>query len=197
MRYDETHKAETRQKLISQAATRLRRDGLNAVGLRALVADVGLTHGAFYAHFPSKAKLVEVAIKEALNETYNSLLIAIETVNQDLKLEVFVSTYLSALHWQSMDKGCVVAALAPEIIRENTEMRKALTSGMEPIISLLESLLPVGGAPAIRETRAATIFAGMIGSLQYARSYEDIDTVNLILKSARSNALAAASQSWS
>lgn len=197
MRYDETHKAETRQKLISQAATRLRRDGLNAVGLRALVADAGLTHGAFYAHFPSKAKLVEAAIKEALNETCNSLLIAIETANQDLKLEVFVSTYLSALHWQSMDKGCVVAALAPEIIRENTEMRKALTSGMEPIISLLESLLPVGGDPAIRETRAATIFAGMIGSLQYARSYEDIDTVNLILKSARINALAAASQSWS
>lgn len=197
MRYEETHKAETRQKLISQASIRLRRDGLNAVGLRTLVADAGLTHGAFYAHFPSKAKLVEAAIGEALEGTYNSLRMAIEGVAPDQKFEVLCSTYLSTLHWKSMEKGCVVAALAPEIVRENDEMQEALNSGMQPISSLIESLLPAGGSTIIRETRAATIFAGMVGSLQYARTIKDEEDVELILKSARSNALSAAHQGWS
>jgi len=196
MRYEETHKAETRRKLIYQASIRLRRGGLNAVGLRTLVADAGLTHGAFYAHFPSKAKLVEAAIEEASTETYNNLRAAVEVVGQDEQLEAFVLAYLSELHWKSPDKGCVVAALAPEIIREDHDMRKALTCGMKPIIALLEGLLPHGGDSSKREARAATIFAGMVGSLQFARSYDDVEGVKSILASARRNALVAARQVW-
>ncbi len=196
MKHEGTRKADTRRKLISQASIRLRRDGLNAVGLRALVAEAGLTHGAFYAHFPSKAKLVEAAIEEALGETCARLLEAVSAVDSEKQLDAFVSAYLSELHWRSMDKGCMAAALGPEITRENHEMRAALARGLKPIVSLLKSLLPAGGDSSRRATRAETIFAGMVGALQLARLYEDANAANDFLAAARSNALIAAAQSW-
>jgi len=196
MRYQQTHKAETRRKLISQASIRLRRDGLNAVGLRTLVADAGVTHGAFYAHFPSKTKLVEAAIEEALIETFNKLTSAVQLVRPDKQLAAFVSAYLSEQHWKSLDKGCIVAALAPEITRENAELREALTAGSKPIISLLQSLLASGGDSPNREIRATTIFAGMVGALQFTRLYDDPTIVSTMLESARGNAIVAANQNW-
>ncbi|RBP51083.1 TetR/AcrR family transcriptional regulator [Arenicella xantha] len=196
MRYQETHKSETRRKLISQASIRLRRDGLNAVGLRTLVADAGVTHGAFYAHFPSKAKLVEAAIEEALSQTYQNLLAVVQLAEANEQLEAFVSAYLSQRHWESFDNGCIIAALAPEVSRESHEMRVALTEGARPIVSLLARLLPDGGGSPNREARATTIFAGMVGALQFARLYDDVTAVNAMLAAARVNALIAARQGW-
>lgn len=196
MKLKDTRKADTRRKLITQASIRLRRDGLNAVGLRALVAEAGLTHGAFYAHFPSKAKLAEAAIEEALTETCNRLRSAVDAADSDQQLAAFVSAYLSELHWRSIDKGCMAAALGPEITRENADMRAAFRNGISSIVSLLQSLLPAGGDSSTRETRAATIFAGMMGALQLARLYEDVEVANDFLAAAQSNALTAAAQSW-
>ncbi|WP_189402847.1 TetR/AcrR family transcriptional regulator [Arenicella chitinivorans] len=196
MRYQETHREETRRRLISQASIRLRRDGLNAVGLRTLVADAGVTHGAFYAHFSSKSKLVEAAIEEALNETCQLLAEEVRHAAPDNQLEAFVSAYLSEQHWKSLDHGCIVAALAPEIAREDAALRQALTRGSEPIFSLLQNLLPSGGDSASRAARAATIFAGMVGALQLARLHKDPETVKPMLAAARGNAMVAAAQTW-
>ncbi len=196
MRYQDTHKEETRRRLISQASIRLRRDGLNAVGLRILVADAGITHGAFYAHFSSKSKLVEVAIGEALNETCQFLAREVNLAQPEKQLEAFVSAYLSEVHWSAPEHGCIVAALAPEISREDVQLKDALTRGCEPIVSLLKSLLPEGGDSSIRAVRAATIFAGMVGSLQLTRLYTDLELVKSILAAARRNSMVAATQDW-
>jgi len=196
MRYQESHREETRRRLISQASIRLRRDGLNAVGLRTLVADAGVTHGAFYAHFSSKSKLVEAAIEEALNGTCQFLATEVAHAQPENQLEAFVSAYLSEEHWWSLDSGCIVAALAPEIMREDAELRRALTRGSEPILSLLQSLLPSGGESSSRAMRAATLFAGMVGVLQSTRLYDNVEVVKPMLAAARINTMVAAKQKW-
>ncbi len=196
MRYQETHREETRRRLISQASIRLRRDGLNAVGLRTLVADAGITHGAFYAHFSSKSKLVEAAIEEALNETHQLLAEQVRQAAPDDQLEAFVATYLSLQHWKSHDHGCIVAALAPEIAREDPALSEAMTRGSDPILSLLQNLLPSGGDPESRAARAVTLFAGMVGALQMARLHKDPETIKPMLAAARGNAMIAALQNW-
>ena len=53
-RYGTEHKQATRQRIIETAGRRLKRDGIDGSGVATLMADAGLTNGAFYAHFPSK-----------------------------------------------------------------------------------------------------------------------------------------------
>ena len=53
-RYGTEHKQATRQRIIETAGRWLKRDGIDGSGVATLMADAGLTNGAFYAHFPSK-----------------------------------------------------------------------------------------------------------------------------------------------
>ena len=52
-RYGKEHKQATRQRIIDVAGGRLKRDGIHGSGIATLMADAGLTNGAFYAHFES------------------------------------------------------------------------------------------------------------------------------------------------
>src|SRR3954469_6896249 len=67
-RYGKEHKEATRQRIIGAAGRRLKRDGIDGSGVATLMADAGLTNGAFYAHFESKDDLVAAAIGQQLRE---------------------------------------------------------------------------------------------------------------------------------
>src|SRR5438034_7302523 len=67
-RYAKEHKQATRRRIIEAAGRRLKRDGIDGAGIAALMADAGLTNGAFYAHFDSKEDLVANAVAEQLRE---------------------------------------------------------------------------------------------------------------------------------
>ena len=54
MRYSDTHKEETRKKVLKAAAVAVRAKGPDGVGVAEIMAEAGLTHGGFYAHFPRK-----------------------------------------------------------------------------------------------------------------------------------------------
>ena len=56
----------TRARLVEAAAARLVRDGYDAVSLRDVAADAGLTTGAIYAHFRNKADLLAAVIAERI-----------------------------------------------------------------------------------------------------------------------------------
>src|SRR5437773_11838477 len=65
-RYAQEHKDATRRRIIESAGRRLKRDGIDGSGIAALMADAGLTNGAFYAHFASKEDLVASVVQEEL-----------------------------------------------------------------------------------------------------------------------------------
>ena len=50
-RYGKEHKQATRRRIIDTAGRRFKRDGIDGSGIATLMADAGLTNGAFYAHF--------------------------------------------------------------------------------------------------------------------------------------------------
>src|ERR1700693_4859094 len=67
-RYGKEQKQATRRRIIESAGRRLKRDGIDGSGIATLMADAGLTNGAFYAHFESKEDLVANAVVEQLRE---------------------------------------------------------------------------------------------------------------------------------
>ena len=67
-RYGKEHKEATRRRIIEAAGRRFKRDGIDGSGITTLMADAGLTNGAFYAHFESKDDLVATTVADQLRE---------------------------------------------------------------------------------------------------------------------------------
>jgi len=59
-------KAESRRRILGAAARRLRAEGARGAAVADVMAEAGLTHGGFYAHFPSREALLAAALSEAL-----------------------------------------------------------------------------------------------------------------------------------
>ena len=92
MRYGKEHKQATRRRIIQTAGRRFKRDGIDGSGIATLMADAGLTNGAFYAHFASKEDLVATAVADQLRNQRESL----STLAPGLAgVEQYVRSYLS------------------------------------------------------------------------------------------------------
>jgi len=193
-RYDDVHKEASRQEILDRAAERLRRDGIAAVGLRGLMADAGLTHGAFYAHFDSKADLVTEAVDHAVGQTFAYFQHELADVPQDRKMDRLVEIYLHPRHREEMSIGCVASALAPEIARGDTALRQRFSDRNANFLGLIADCLPAGGTAAQRADRATTVFAAMLGTLQLARAEADQARAEALLKAGRAAALLIARQ---
>ncbi|WP_063511805.1 MULTISPECIES: TetR/AcrR family transcriptional regulator [unclassified Erythrobacter] len=196
MRYAKGHKEETRQAILEKASERFRRDGINAVGIKSLMSDAGLTHGGFYAHFNSRESLVAEAAEEALKRTLELLRGISSNAEADRKLEAFVNGYLSPQHYEDMAFGCAGAALAPEIAREGEDTRRRFTAGIERIVEYLAEILPPDGSPELRRERAHAIFSLMMGAVQLARITVDQKLAGRIIEGARTGALSIAHAEW-
>src|SRR5689334_7892551 len=114
MRYEKGRKDTSRRRIMEVAAERFRCDGIAASGLAGIMSDAGLTNGAFYPHFPSKAALVRESLAAALEDQSSRL----QQIMSAGGLEAVIATYLSAEHRDEPGKGCAVAALLPELARE-------------------------------------------------------------------------------
>src|SRR5437764_1463194 len=83
-RYGAEHKEATRRRMIDTAGRRFKRDGIDGSGIATLVADAGLTNGAFYGHFASKDDLIATVVTDQLLTAgvANALALAAPTVTK-------------------------------------------------------------------------------------------------------------------
>ncbi len=112
MRYSKEHKEETRRRVLEVAAARFRKDGLDGVGVAAVMSDAGLTHGGFYSHFPSKEALIEAVFESEPRETAREFL----EISKAEGIEGFIRYYLRMEHVEHPESGCPAAALASEVV---------------------------------------------------------------------------------
>src|SRR5215216_8166615 len=131
-RYGKDHKEATRRRIIEAAGRRLKRHGIDGSGVAALMADAGLTNGAFYAHFASKDDLVATAIADQLHALHANIVAQAEPGPPGL--EQIVRWYLSAQHRDNPGDGCPNAALLDEIGRCGDATRQAYTDGVLVVI---------------------------------------------------------------
>src|SRR5437868_9452158 len=113
-RYGKEQKQATRRRIIEAAGRRLKRDGIDGSGVATLMADAGLTNGAFYAHFESKTDLVATVVAHELQVQSGN----IEALAPGMAgVEQLVGDYLSPQHRDHPNLGCPSAALLDEISR--------------------------------------------------------------------------------
>jgi TetR/AcrR family transcriptional repressor of nem operon len=185
-RYGKEHKEATRRRIIETAGRRFKQDGIDGSGIATLMADAGLTNGAFYAHFASKDDLVANVVADQLTtqaEAYNAL------SPGRAGLEEFVREYLSPQHRDHRDTGCPSAALLDEIGRCAKPTRKAYAAGAGAILDQIASRLTPEDPESARG-QAMALFTMAVGTMQLARAVADKRLADQILEQGIRNALA-------
>ena len=133
-----------KQDVINAAARLFRERGLAGVSVPGIMAEAGLTHGAFYGQFESKEALTVAAFERAFDEMH-AIYDDIERRNpgkSDARAE-FIKNYTSKLHRDRPGLGCVAAALSGEIANEKpgSPIRAAFVTGFGGMIDRLQRLL--------------------------------------------------------
>jgi TetR/AcrR family transcriptional regulator, transcriptional repressor for nem operon len=185
-RYGTEHKQATRRRIIETAGRRLKRDGIDGSGVATLMADAGLTNGAFYAHFASKEDLVAAAVAGQLREQRESLS---AVAPGRAGVEQYVRAYLSAGHRDNPADGCPSAALLDEIGRCADATRRAYTDGLLAVIDDVAARLAPHDPPSAR-VKTLSAFALMAGTLQLSRALADRQLADEVLDQGIQNALA-------
>jgi AcrR family transcriptional regulator len=189
MRYEKGHKDETRRRIIDVAARQFRENGFAAAGVAGLMAEAGLTNGAFYAHFDSKEDLLRAVLADAYGRREQTLRSNLETGRG---LEATLRDYLSPRHRDDPGRGCPTAAMAAEIARHPKRTRDAFTGKVGSLVELMAAQIE-RGTPAERRRTAIALYGLMIGTLQLARAVNDRKLSDEILESGIEAALTLAS----
>jgi len=177
MRYEKGRKEATHQRIIEVAAQEFRKRGIAATGLAGIMEEAGLTIGAFYPNFASKAELVSETLTYVLDRQHVKMKGVIENGGG---LEAGIRSYLNKEHLANPQDGCPSAALLPEVARQADDARSAYKDGLLPFIEMLAEQLPELDAKAAK-ARALTLFGLLVGTLQIARAIPDAALADSVL----------------
>jgi AcrR family transcriptional regulator len=116
MRYGPDHKGEARTKILNAAGRGFRRLGFGGIGVDGLAKEAGVTSGAFYGHFPSKAEAFKAAAVAGLVQLRDGVE-SLQASEGSAWLEKFVDFYLSVRRTCDLGESCALQSLTPEVTR--------------------------------------------------------------------------------
>ena len=162
----------THDRIVDAASRAIRRSGYHGTGVADIMKAAGLTHGGFYAHFPSR----DAMLAEAADRAGGDAVVLMERVAAaappQQALPAMMQAYLSDEHVKSIETGCATAALGSEMPRQAPEVRRAATRRIKEMIDLVARHSSDWGQPGAHEQALAAV-STMVGALVLARAVDD------------------------
>lgn len=162
-------KQDTRSRILQNAAKLFRKQGLTNTGVDEIMKSAGLTVGGFYNHFRSKNALIAESLGTALDDAKHRLL------KDPTKT---TAIYLSRQHRDRPEEGCVLAALASELPRQNALVKRRLEKH-------LESWVTDFTAQGLSRGESLEIISRAVGALILSRVVDSEKLSDEILKTGR------------
>jgi TetR/AcrR family transcriptional repressor of nem operon len=165
--------ADNRASVVAAASAQFRRKGLDGIGIRDLMAEVGLTQGGFVGQFGSK----DVLAGEACGHAFNQAEQAMEQVaegDSEGRLRRLVDFYFAP---KPPEFGCPMATLAGDVAHAPVggPVRHAFTAGLRRLVSLVTRKED--------QDRTLAIFAAMVGAAVLRRASDDASLADAIERS--------------
>ena len=184
MRYGSEHKAETRERVLKEAALAIGRDGVDRIGVAQIMGAAGLTHGGFYAHFKSKDDLVAQAVAFMFQDRYAAFFEGLEDAEPRAALIRFVDRYVSMRHRDAPGAGCPIPLLAGQLPHLPEAAQARFTAAVERLTGAVASLLTRMGREDVATVSEAVI-AEMVGAVALARVQADDAKAEAMLAAVR------------
>jgi TetR/AcrR family transcriptional repressor of nem operon len=181
MRYPAGHKDGTRAQILREATHAIRTDGLHQLSVGTVMARVGLTHGGFYGHFPSKNGLLEAAIEAMFTEANARMAAATDDKNPAEALTDYIDDYLS----QGKYNLCPIVAVAAHLPYLPAGLRKTFSRGVQGLTTGLATHIRAMGI-SDADALASSILTALSGAVSTARALSDPRQIEIVLGAARS-----------
>ena len=185
MGHSQADKAQSRERILSEAATQIRDTGLESVSVGKLMHSVGLTHGGFYNHFESRSDLLVHALDRALEAGQHASLAATGAGMSARGFEARVRAFFSRSHRDGRATGCAFAALAADVARADAPVRAVMSRHLDEFIAQTVTSL---NAPDDGDAMLAV--SAMVGALVLARVQLDPKRSDAMLRGVRERVLA-------
>lgn len=170
MRYAKDHKEESRVRIVDAAGRGFRRQGYGGVGVDGLAREAGVTHGAFYGHFKSKAEAFRAAVVAGLRELHGG----VETLRASAGpewLTAFVSFYMGQKRTCESGLACALPTLSPDVERADPDTRAAYQRELQEIVEAIAAGLPELSQDT--DKKAWALIALLSGGVTLARAVPD------------------------
>jgi AcrR family transcriptional regulator len=167
-RYAQGHKEESRARIVEAVGRGFRKQGYGGIGVDGLAREAGVTHGAFYGHFRSKAEAFGAAVAEGLRELRQ----AVEGLRAEHGkgwLRTFAAFYMGYKRTCDLGDACTLPSLSAEIERADPASRAAYETELQGVMKAVAAGLPEGTG-AEREARAWVLLSLLAGGVTLARA---------------------------
>ncbi len=183
MTKQDERKLETRRRILDAAGRGFRSKGYDGIGVDGLAKGAGVTSGAFYAHFGSKAAAFEAALIAGLDEVIAAVP-EFQLKHGDDWTTEFSNYYLGKAHRDNLSGGCAMAAFSPEVVRANEKTRALYEQKMQAIAGLVADKMDGASKPE-RLANAWSYLSSLIGGVTLARAVNSPSLSDKILDAAK------------
>jgi TetR/AcrR family transcriptional repressor of nem operon len=186
MGHSKAEKAQSRARILSAAATKIRESGLDGISVGELMKSVNLTHGGFYGHFESRAHLIAAALEQALADGEKASAAHVGK-NGTITVKSIVNSYLSPAHRDRPSSGCAIPTLAGEVGRADPEVRAVMAQQLVKSFDAMGEALGETGQDT--EQFAVSAWSMMVGAMMISRILADDPLADRVLALTRKSIL--------
>jgi len=180
-------KLQTRRRILDAAGRSFRKGGYDGVGVDGLAKQAGVTSGAFYVHFDSKATAFRESIVQGVSDVVRGVQ-HFQAEHGKNWWEEFVRFYL-AKRKCDLAESCGLQSLTPEVARADTLSRSAFTTELLKVANAIIGGPPSTNAPTTLDEAQAAL-ATLIGAVTLARAVDDPSLAKRIATAAEHTLLA-------
>jgi TetR/AcrR family transcriptional repressor of nem operon len=189
MRYSAEHAETTRARMLDACERAFREHGYGGIGVEGLSRAAGVTTGAFYNHFGSKAGAFAAVVAAGVAR-FGAGLDHSQRNYGPAWMSAVATYYLGEAHRRDVAGGCALPSLSIDVSRADAETRAAFESELAQAATLLAATLPNGPDRAA----AWPFLAQLVGGVVLSRAVQDEALAREIADSVKAAATAGVPQ---
>lgn len=179
-------KIESKERLLNVASRLFKKNGYSATGIDQIMLEAGLTAGAFYAHFKSKADLLDQCIEHSFQYTFQHLFKDTAQLRGEEKIQTILNRYVSKSHRDLPEKGCILPALAAELYRGSKKSKEIINQYLNKWAEILGSEFSEPISAEEKKQKALKLISQAVGVILLSRMVKETELSNSLINSARS-----------
>lgn len=161
MRASREAAAESKARILSEAAKMLRERGVEATSVADVMRAAGMTHGGFYKHFVSKDALTAAAARRAFAEGAERFDHREKRDGHAAAIAAYRRDYLSRAHIEEPGRGCPLASLGAEAGRSEA-LAPAFADGLEMLVQRFSRSADAAEGAREKSIRDLTMLVGAV-----------------------------------
>ena len=163
-------KVQTRQRILEAAGRVFRKSGFGGIGVDGLAKEAGVTSGAFYVHFGSKADAFRESLKHGMADLRGGVLY-FQAEHGRVWWPEFVRFYLSTKRTCDLAEGCTLQSMPAEVARSDHASRAVFETALRDVAQAVVDGPVSPSAPRNIESACAAL-ATLVGAVTLARAVD-------------------------